>query len=118
MAGEERGRLGRLCAQLGAIRGLVERQGEAAELEAVLSGLRAGGDLHELMSRADELVRRCGVARGLGELRSPGGVLPHLGGGHPVEEAHVCPEARCDRVVLDGGGTCELYESPLRLVRW
>ncbi|MFD3998880.1 hypothetical protein [Streptomyces sp. NPDC058548] len=118
MAGEERIRLGRLCARLTAIRGLVERQGEAAELDAVLTGLRAGGDIPELTSRADELVRRCGVARGLGDLRSPGGVLPELGGGHPVEEAHVCPGSRCDRVVLDGGGTCELYDVPLRLVRW
>ncbi|MFI9116041.1 hypothetical protein [Streptomyces venezuelae] len=118
MAGEEKYRLGRLCAQLTAIHALAERQGEAAELDAVLTGLRADGDAAELTSRADELLRRCGVARGLGDQRSPGGVLSALGGGHPVEEAHVCPAGRCDRVVLEPGGRCELYVAPLRLVRW
>ncbi|WP_318211740.1 hypothetical protein [Streptomyces sp. SJL17-1] len=118
MAGEEKYRLGRLCAQLTAIRSLADRQGESAELDALLTELRADGDLSELTSRADELLRRCGVARGLGDHRSYGGVLPHLGGGHPVEEAHVCPKGRCDRVDLEAGGRCELYVVPLRLVRW
>lgn len=112
-----RQRLARLCEQLVEIRVVVDRAGQLAALEAVLSELREGGDAAELTGGADELLRRCGVARGLGDQRSPGGVLPYLGGGHPVEEAHVCPVGRCDRVTLDGGGTCRLYGEPLRPVR-
>ncbi|MER5629210.1 hypothetical protein [Streptomyces nitrosporeus] len=95
------------------------RRGQLSALEAVLTGLRAGGDAARLTAEVDELLRRCGLARGLGELRAPtGAALPYLGPGHPVEEAHVCPAGVCDRVALDGAGTCELFALPLRLVRW
>ncbi|MFE9635723.1 hypothetical protein [Streptomyces sp. NPDC006463] len=115
---EHRHRLARLCEQLADIRVVVDRAGQLAVLEAILTELRAGADTAELTSGADELLRRCGVARGLGDRRSPGGGrLPYLGGGHPVEEARVCPLDRCDRVALDGGGTCRLYGEPLRPVR-
>ncbi|MEV0176108.1 hypothetical protein AB0I00_33975 [Streptomyces sp. NPDC050803] len=118
MTGDHRNRLARLCEQLAGIHVVAERAGLLAALEAILTELRAGGDTAELTGRADELLRRCGVARGLGDQRSPGRArIPYLGGGHPVEEAHVCPVARCDRVALDGGGTCALFGEPLRPVR-
>ncbi|MFC9699096.1 hypothetical protein ACFTWD_00125 [Streptomyces sp. NPDC056943] len=112
-------RLTRLCRQFGDIRAVVARRGQLPSLEEMLAELRAGGDTEQLTRDVDELLRQCGIASGLGELRTPGGgVLPHLGPGHPLEEAHVCPVGRCDRVELDGGGMCELFAVPLRLVRW
>lgn len=111
--------LAKLCDQFTGIRAVVARRGQLPALETILSGLRAGGDAERLLADMDELLRRCGMARGLGELRAAGGAaLPYLGPGHPVEEAHVCPVGVCDRVVLDGAGRCELFALPLRLVRW
>ncbi|MGW0935680.1 hypothetical protein [Streptomyces sp. NPDC002666] len=119
MTGPESDQLARLCHHLTGIRDVVARRGQLPALEAILTELRADGDAAQLTADADELLRRCGIARGLGQLRAPGkAALPYLGPGHPVEEAHVCPERRCDRVVLDGAGRCELFALPLRLVRW
>lgn len=112
-----RGLLARLCDQLADIRIVTESAGRAAELEVILDRLRAGGGDVELASEADELLRQCGIAGGLGVLRSPDNRMPYLGGGHPVEEADVCPRGRCDRVDLDGGATCRLFGEPLRPVR-
>ncbi|MGW8356605.1 hypothetical protein [Streptomyces wedmorensis] len=118
MAGDDSIRLARLCEQLTAIRGVAEHRGRTAELDAAITAFRENADAGALVSAVDESLRSWGVARGLGEHRSPGGaVLPHLGGGHPVEEALVCPAGRCDRVVLEGDGSCELFAAPLRLVR-
>ncbi|MEV8590763.1 hypothetical protein AB0424_27880 [Streptomyces sp. NPDC051180] len=117
MTGDGSIRLARLCEQLAAIRRVAEHRGEQTALDAALTAFRASGEAGRLSDTVDELLRSWGVARGLGELRSPGGVLPHLGGGHPVEEAWVCPVGRCDRVVLDCGGSCDLFAAPLRLVR-
>lgn len=119
MTGPESAQLASLCHHLTGIRELVARRGQLPALEAILTGLRAGGDAGELAADADELLRQCGMARGLGQLRTPGkAALPYLGPGHPLEEAHVCPAGRCDRVVLEGVGRCELFALPLRLVRW
>lgn len=110
--------LARLCEQLSAIRTIADSRGELSALERVLDGLRDGGDVAQLAAEADELLRRCGIARGLGEHRGGNyGALPYLGAGHPVEEAHVCPTGGCDRVLLDPGGSCEIFGRPLRLVR-
>ncbi|MFE5709857.1 hypothetical protein ACFQ7J_03390 [Streptomyces sp. NPDC056501] len=120
MTGSEKDRLTRLCRQFGDIRAVASRRGQLPALEAMLAELRAGGgDIEQLTRDVDELLRRCGIASGLGELRTPGGgMLPRLGPGHPLEEAHVCPVGRCDRVELDGNGMCELFVIPLHLVRW
>ncbi|MGA5192958.1 hypothetical protein [Streptomyces exfoliatus] len=112
-----RSRLARLCDQLADIRIVAESAGRRDDLEGILGRLRTGGDDAQLTSGADELLRQCGIAGGLGVLRSPDNRLPYLGGGHPVEEAEVCPRGRCDRVEPDGGATCRLFDEPLRPVR-
>ncbi|MFJ5835003.1 hypothetical protein [Streptomyces sp. NPDC093089] len=118
MTGDDSIRLARLCEQLTAIRHVADHRGASAELDAALADFRTHGDAGRLVSRTDELLRTWGVARGLGEQRSPGGsVLPRLGGGHPVQEALVCPVGRCDRVLLEGDRSCDLFAAPLRLVR-
>ena len=143
---EETEALARLCGGLAAVRALAEARGEGPALDRVLAGLREGGGTAALLAEADELLRRCGVARGLGLGRArvrplpvppgtqpPAGgtglppAVPGLGGGHAVEEAYVCPAGRCARVVLaddvhggarDGGGPeCAVLARPLRLVR-
>ncbi|MEX0171235.1 hypothetical protein [Streptomyces sp. LMG1-1-1.1] len=118
MTGDESVRLARLCEQLTVIRRVADHRGASADLDAALADFRASGEAGRLVARTDELLRTWGVARGLGEHRSPGGsVLPRLGGGHPVQEALVCPTGRCDRVLLEGDGTCDVFAAPLRLVR-
>ncbi|MFE0647073.1 hypothetical protein ACFVZH_00595 [Streptomyces sp. NPDC059534] len=118
MAGDGSIWLARLCEQLTAIRRVAEHRGQQAALDSALTAFGADDDAGRLADTVDELLRTWGIARGLGEQRSPGGgVLPDLGGGHPVEEALVCPVGRCDRVVLEGGGTCDLFDTSLRLVR-
>lgn len=132
--------LARLCGNTAAVRALAEARGEGPEFERILAGLRADGDTAVLLAEAGELLRRCGAARGLGELRGtpvpppspapwtgPPHGLPRLGG-HAVEEAYVCPAGRCTRVVLTdevGGGAprdgdgpvCGILDRPLRPVR-
>ncbi|RKN45566.1 hypothetical protein [Streptomyces hoynatensis] len=118
MTGAGAAGLARLCEQLAVIRGFVDSRGRLPELERILEALRAGGDAARLTAEADELLRRCGIARGLGGLRGGhAAALPRLGAGHPVEEAHVCPAGGCDRVELDPGGTCAIHGRPLRLLR-
>ncbi|WP_066945149.1 hypothetical protein [Streptomyces lushanensis] len=118
MTGAGTAALARLCEQLTAIRTIADRREELPALEQVLNALRDGGDVAQLTAEADELLRRCGIARGLGDHRDGRpGALPRLGAGHPVEEARVCPTGGCDRVVLDPGGTCEIFARPMRLVR-
>jgi len=122
--------LERLCEQLAEARVLADEGGELPALEGILARLRAGGgDLEQLTDEADDLLRRCGAAQGLGGRRDvsplggPGSDhrLPYLGGGHPVEEIYGCPADRCARVLLatetDGRPVCEILDRPLKLKR-
>lgn len=127
--GESMAALDRLCQRLDDYRRLALREGRLAELDAVLAQLRANDDPSEWIGRADELLRQCGIARGLGPARTRGvepavpapALLPGLGGGHPLAEAYVCPADRCARALpardTAGEPACRLLDQPLRLLR-
>jgi hypothetical protein len=122
--------LERLCEQLAEARVLADEGGELPALEGILARLQAdSGDLEQFTDDADDLLRRCGAAQGLGGRRDAGPgagwgsdhQLAHLGGGHPVEEIYACPAARCARVLLatetTGQPVCEIFDRPLPLKR-
>lgn len=107
-----------ICARLDEIRGFVPAE-RRPELEEILGALRGSGDPAGPQAALHRLLRRCGVATGLRAfIRGAGiGGLPAAVEGHPVVEAYVCPEDRCDRRAPARNQpvpeTCRLYGEPM-----
>ncbi|MER6380604.1 hypothetical protein [Streptomyces sp. NPDC001250] len=112
--------LAMFCAELPDLRELAAEAGCLDELAEIIAAARVNRDLPGVLMRLRELLHRLGVAGGPASWTGARGIggLPDLGGGHPVEEAYVCPLERCSRVELPGGVTvCGLSGQSLHLVR-
>jgi hypothetical protein len=124
-------RLARLCADLPDLAGIMP----GAESDALLARLRAAGSDRQALAGVlrdfEELLRRLGVADGLGSYRGADGIfqpspgftpLPGTAGGRPLEEADVCPRGLCARVEVPRSmsgaiPTCSLWSLPLSRIR-
>lgn len=117
--------LARVCGLLDTLRTAVAAGGEA-EFDRIVAELRQGHDATReqrtlaALGALNELLRRSGVAGGLGAATRGAGIggLPPLDG-HPVLDVLVCPRGLCARTVsarnqAPEARTCRLYGEPLR----
>jgi hypothetical protein len=94
-----------------------------------LARLRAPGvserEVDTVLAEVEEILRARGLlgsgSASRGESGSVYRPLPGLGGGHPIEEVHMCPGDLCARVEVARPGTavptCAVWGCPLPLFR-